>query len=248
MPTPDDVLLPVQCRKDGRETKLCFGDRILSRQLRRLINPLRFVAWPTLQPGDTVLVVPRDGDYCLVAGPPRRRGFVWRTANQPWSRLLRVGSAIRSDACRGPGVHARDARAYRGHPELRGVVGGGRRTSGDGRWRCGPIEALRGDYDGDEAGGRSGCRPAPHDQPAPAAPSAFAGKGAASRVRTCPPSCRTCLPCRSRWSPARAGCPSSGPSKAGRPLCQWSSLPDPTGWRSRSGRAFIHAEWDADGG
>lgn len=89
LPTPEDILLPVQCRSgDGPDTALCFGDRIVSvERSGAIVDPLRTVAWPVLQPGDTVLVTPRDGDWCLMNRQP-----TWivvpsqQYSGQRWSR------------------------------------------------------------------------------------------------------------------------------------------------------------------
>jgi DNA-directed RNA polymerase beta' subunit len=68
-PQPEDVALPVQCA--GSEgIILCFGDRILREGIAAALDPLLSVSWPVLQPGDTVLVTPRDGDWCLINRQP----------------------------------------------------------------------------------------------------------------------------------------------------------------------------------
>jgi hypothetical protein len=61
LPCPEDVTLPIQCPGPT----LCFGDRIRCKRTGALLDPLQTITWPTLQVGDTVLVTPRDGDWCL---------------------------------------------------------------------------------------------------------------------------------------------------------------------------------------
>lgn len=65
---PDDVPLPIQCA--GGSVTLCFGDRIRRATDQALIDPLQTITWPVLQVGDTVLVNPRNGDYCLMNRQP----------------------------------------------------------------------------------------------------------------------------------------------------------------------------------
>jgi hypothetical protein len=62
----EDVPLPIQCCA-GFAT-LCFGDRIRRKRDGSLVDPLRTITWPTLQIGDTVLVTPKNGDWCLTLG------------------------------------------------------------------------------------------------------------------------------------------------------------------------------------
>ena len=60
---PEDIPLPIQCPSGF--TLLCYGDRIRRKRDGSLMDPLSTIAWPTLHVGDTVLVTPKDGDWCL---------------------------------------------------------------------------------------------------------------------------------------------------------------------------------------
>jgi DNA-directed RNA polymerase beta' subunit len=85
LPTVDDIPLPIQCHVDGTETALCFGDRVLRYVTRTLLDPLHHVTWPVLEPGDTVLVTPQDGDWCLMNRQPTLVTglfFFWKGASR----------------------------------------------------------------------------------------------------------------------------------------------------------------------
>ena len=77
----DDIPLPVQ--PTGLATPLCFGDKLLLfsrhssstaneevQMVATVVDPLQCVVWPTLHPGDTVLVVPQTGDWVVVNRQP----------------------------------------------------------------------------------------------------------------------------------------------------------------------------------
>ena len=82
LPTPEDIPLPIQTT--GGFTSLCFGDRIRKSRTGVLLetsvnpfecihprcNPLTTISWPELNVGDTVLVTPKDGDWCLMNRQP----------------------------------------------------------------------------------------------------------------------------------------------------------------------------------
>ena len=103
LPTVEDIPLPIQCHVDGTETALCFGDRLLRQGA--LVDPLQCVTWPVLEPGDTVLVAPQDGDWCLMNRQPTL------VQESMLGMRIRLGPSLSFGAT------------------------------------CGPIEALRGDYD-----------------------------------------------------------------------------------------------------
>ena len=106
LPSVEDVPLPVQGHVDGVETVLCYGDRIFSLHGGRVVvDPLQHVTWPVLEPGDTVLVTPQDGDWVLMNRQPTL------VQESMLGMRMRVGPNLRFGAT------------------------------------CGPIEALRGDYD-----------------------------------------------------------------------------------------------------
>lgn len=86
---PEDVPLPVQAPSDPAAgvlgIVLCFGDRVLDRQHeswlgriglaesppnRSVLDPLRCITWPDLQPGDSILLVPQEGMFVLVNRQP----------------------------------------------------------------------------------------------------------------------------------------------------------------------------------
>ena len=66
LPCAEDIPLPIQCAGPI----LCFGDRIRCKADGSLLDPLQTITWPTLQIGDTVLVTPKDGDWCLINRQP----------------------------------------------------------------------------------------------------------------------------------------------------------------------------------
>lgn len=49
---------------------LCFGDRVRIAATGSVVDPLNCIAWPNLQLGDSVLVVPRVGSIVLVNRQP----------------------------------------------------------------------------------------------------------------------------------------------------------------------------------
>lgn len=68
-----DIPLPVQPVEGlDKGVVLCFGDRLLVHSLnqQQLVDPLQYISWPELQLGDTVLVVPQEGDWVLVNRQP----------------------------------------------------------------------------------------------------------------------------------------------------------------------------------
>jgi hypothetical protein len=67
LPVAEDVPLPVPVQSG---LTLCFGDRIRRKRDGSLLNPLNCVVWPILYTGDTVLVMPQDGDWCPRRGAP----------------------------------------------------------------------------------------------------------------------------------------------------------------------------------
>lgn len=106
LPVPEDVPLPIQCAHSS--PILCFGDRIRRKKNGALLDPLRTIMWPTLYVGDTVLVTPKDGDWCMMNRQPTL------VQESMLGMRMRIG------------------------PNFSFAL------------TCGPIEALRGDYDGDE--------------------------------------------------------------------------------------------------
>lgn len=76
LPTADDVLLPVQCRSDGRETRLCFGDRILSQRRRAFLDPLRSVACPERGPRAPLSLAANPAGRGHGARGPQGRGLL----------------------------------------------------------------------------------------------------------------------------------------------------------------------------
>ena len=105
LPVAEDIPLPLQCHVDGVETVLCFGDRVRSHASACIVNPLQCISWPVLEVGDTVLLTPQDGDWCLVNRQPTL------VQESMLGMRVRLGSNLSFGAT------------------------------------CGPIEALRGDYD-----------------------------------------------------------------------------------------------------
>ena len=71
-PLAEDIPLPVQCASDC--PVLCFGDRIRRKRDGALLDPMLTITWPALYIGDTVLVTPRDGDWCLMNKVYFKRG------------------------------------------------------------------------------------------------------------------------------------------------------------------------------
>lgn len=67
---PDDILLPVQ--PSGLPIPLCFGDRLIihGEGKAHIVDPMQHISWPILRIGDTVLVVPQEGDWILVNRQP----------------------------------------------------------------------------------------------------------------------------------------------------------------------------------
>lgn len=66
--TPCDIPLPIQAIPNT-EVVLCFGDRLMVPG-RGVVDPLQHVAWPEIKIGDTVLIVPQEGDWVLVNRQP----------------------------------------------------------------------------------------------------------------------------------------------------------------------------------
>lgn len=67
-----DIPLPVQ-PTENIGVVLCYGDRLILHSLPSQtgsIDPMEYVSWPELQLGDTVLVVPQEGDWVLVNRQP----------------------------------------------------------------------------------------------------------------------------------------------------------------------------------
>lgn len=70
----EDIPLPVQNPCGGIHVAsgwtLCFGDRVRLASTGTIVDPLTCIAWPNLQIGDAVLVVPRVGSAVLVNRQP----------------------------------------------------------------------------------------------------------------------------------------------------------------------------------
>ena len=145
-PLPEDIPLPVQCAGDC--PVLCFGDRIRRKRDGALLDPMSTITWPALYIGDTVLVTPRDGDWCLMNRQPTL------VQESMLGMKMRIG------------------------PNFSFGVS------------CGPIEALRGDYDGDEI-----------NLHLPQGRSSFlhAFRKAEHRDIMLSVNCKTCWQCQSRW-------------------------------------------------
>lgn len=67
---PDEIPLPVQ--PSGLPISLCFGDRLIihGEDKAHIVDPMQYISWPILHIGDTVLVVPQEGDWILVNRQP----------------------------------------------------------------------------------------------------------------------------------------------------------------------------------